>query len=62
MKKQVYAVCEGKNVLFHGTKEEISEITGLSKSTLHSYASPEYLKRHEKTDALKLLKMPGVLR
>ena len=41
----IYAVYKGDELQFHGTIEEIMEVTLLSKTTIRNYGSPSYLKK-----------------
>jgi hypothetical protein len=62
MRKQIYAVYKGDKFQFHGTLDDIADVTMLSKSTIRNYSSPSYHKKIEGTDALKILKISGGFR
>lgn len=53
----IYAVYKGDELQFHGTIDEIMEVTLLSKTTIRNYGSPSYLKKVEGTNATKIVKV-----
>lgn len=63
MNNQIYAVYKGKEFLFHGTRDEISEVTSLNKKTITCYGSPSYLKKTEDSEtALRIIKISGAFK
>jgi hypothetical protein len=63
MQKQIYAVYKGDELQFHGTIDDIVEVTLLSKSTIKNYSRPSYLQKVENSEtALKIIKIPGAFR
>lgn len=56
-KEKNYAFYQNGKMQFHGTIEEISEITLLSKSTLMTYKTPKYLEENKNSNKPKLIEV-----
>ena len=56
-KEKIYAFYQNGKMQFHGTIEEIKEITLLSKSTLNNYKSPSYLEKNKNNNKPKLIEV-----
>lgn len=57
MKRNIYAVYRGEELLFHGSKKEIAEETHFSMSTIGNYSSPRYLKENIGKNVIKIIKV-----
>lgn len=57
MKKYIYAVYRGEELLFHGSKKEIAEETYFSMSTIQNYSAPKYLKENKGKNVIKIIKV-----